>query len=325
MKRYKLNLLAICTMVLLLMACKKSGSVRETLAEGRVSFSVPTASEVIVISPLYDIKTTRLVSVEMKAALNGDASSDVHYVTFAPDTTKIVDYRTKYGSTAVLLPTSSYLLYKNTVAITAGTNISEAAVLNLSFQKTLKKFTTYVLPMVIATVDGVVQDPKTRKVVYYTLTTGDGLYLDNTGFALTATASSVNSTLVAGNAIDANLLGTYWLSNILQTLPQWLNIDLKRDVTFSGLEIYFPTAVNYTTLGAYPTSVKIETSSDNTIWVDKGTYAVDIRNTDRMSIINLASRATGRYVRVNVLAAAPYVSGANSYSVAFVSGILFRN
>ncbi|PWS30370.1 discoidin domain-containing protein [Pedobacter paludis] len=325
MKAYKLNLLAICTIAILLTACKKNDSVRETIADGRISFNVPASTDVVVVSTAYDIKTTRLVTLEMKASLQGNVSSDAHYVTFAPDTTKITDYKTKYGSAAVLLPTSSYLFYKPTVTIAAGSSLSDAAVLNLSFQKTLKKFTTYVLPLAITTVDGVTQDPRSRKVVYYVLTTGDGLYLDNSAYTITATASSVNSTLVANNAVDANLLGTYWLSNITQALPQWLNIDLKRDVTFSGLEYYFPTAVNYTTLGAYPTSAKIETSSDNITWVDKGTYAVDIRNADRMSVITLASPATARYVRINVLAAAPYVSGANSYSVAFISGILFRN
>lgn len=324
MKKYKLNLLAIATAVLLLMACKKD-SEREVLAEGRVSFNLQAATDVVVVSPLYDIKTTRLVSVEIKAALLGDISSNVHYVTFAPDTTKLADYKLKYGNTALLLPTNSYLFYKSTVAITAGTNISEAAVLNLGFQKTLKKFTTYVLPLVIASVDGVPLDPKTRKVIYYTLTTGDGLYVDHTGFTLTATASSVNGANVAGRVVDGNYLGTYWLSNIAQTLPQWVNIDFARQVPFSGLDFYFPTAINYTTLGAYPTSAKIETSANNINWIDKGTYPVEIRNNDRLQTINLPSLTTARYLRLTVLAAAPYVSGANSYSVASIGEIVLRN
>ncbi len=325
MKTYKLNLLAICTIVILLSACKKNEPNPETLADGRVTFDLPTSTDVVLISPQYDIKTTRLVTLEMKTALQGDVSSDAHYITVAPDTAKIAEYRTKYGSTAVLLPTTSYLLYKSNITIAAGSNLSDAAVLNLGFQKTLKKFTTYVLPVAITTIDGVAQDPRSRKVVYYVLTTGDGLYLDNTGFTLTATASSVNGANSAANAVDANLLGTYWLSNITQALPQWLNIDLKRDVTFSGLEYYFPTAVAYATVGGNTTSVQIETSSDNVIWANKGTYAVDVKNTDRMSIINLASPVTARYVRINVLAAAPYVSGGVTYSVCFVGGILFRN
>jgi len=323
MKIYKLNILAICTVVLLLMACKKEESVGETLAEGRVAFDLPASTDVVARS--LDIRSISLLTMEMKAALQGDVSPDVHYVTFATDTTKIADYRTKYGNSALLLPTTSYLYYKPTVAIAAGTNLSEAAVLNLSFQTLLKARSSYVLPLTIAAVDGVVQDPKTRKVVYYVFNTGEALYVDHTGYTLTATASSVNGTNVAGRAVDASTLGTYWLSNITQSLPQWVSIDFGRNVTFSGLDYFFPTAVVYATVGGNTTSAKIETSADNVTWTDKGTYAVDIKNTERKQTLNLPSLTTARYLRFTVLAAAPYLSGGISYSVGFVGGIVLRN
>lgn len=320
MKTYKLKLLAICAIVLLLMDCKKDESDSEALAEGRVTFNVPASTDVVA-TPL-EIRSVSLVSVEMNASLQGDASSDIHYVTFATDTTKIDAYRTKYGNSALLLPTKSYLYYKTTVAIPAGTNVSESAVLNISFQTTfLKGHTTYVLPLVIASVDGQVQDPKTRRVVYYVFNTGDPLYVDNTGFTLTATASSVNGANVAGRVVDGNYLGTYWLSNVTQKLPQWVSIDFGRQVSFSGLDYFFPTAAVYATLGGNTTSAKVETSSDNITWVDKGTYAVDIKNTERKQSIILPSLTTARYVRFTVLAAAPY----SGYSVCFVGEIVLRN
>ncbi|MDO7745011.1 MAG: discoidin domain-containing protein [Pedobacter sp.] len=323
MKIYKLNILAICTVVLLLMACKKEESGGETLAEGRVAFDLSASTDVVARS--LDIRSISLLTMEMKAALQGDVSPDVHYVTFATDTTKIADYRTKYGNSALLLPTASYLYYKPTVAIAAGTNVSEAAVLNLSFQTLLKARSSYVLPLTIAAVDGVMQDPKTRKVVYYVFNTGEALYVDHTGYTLTATASSVNGTNVAGRAVDASTLGTYWLSNITQSLPQWVSIDFGRNVTFSGLDYFFPTAVVYATVGGNTTSAKIETSSDNVTWTDKGTYAVDIKNTERKQTLNLPSLTTARYMRFTVLTAAPYVSGGITYSVGFVGGIVLRN
>jgi len=323
MKIYKLNILAICTVVLLLMACKKEESGGETLAEGRVAFDLPASTDVVARS--LDIRSVSLLTMEMKAALQGDVSPDVHYVTFATDTTKIADYRTKYGNSALLLPTASYLYYKPTVAIAAGTNVSEAAVLNLSFQTLLKARSSYVLPLTIAAVDGVMQDPKTRKVVYYVFNTGEALYVDHTGYTLTATASSVNGTNVAGRAVDASTLGTYWLSNITQSLPQWVSIDFGRNVTFSGLDYFFPTAVVYATVGGNTTSAKIETSADNVTWTDKGTYAVDIKNTERKQTLNLPSLTTARYLRFTVLAAAPFLSGGISYSVGFVGGIVLRN
>ena len=323
MKIYKLNILAICTVVLLLMACKKEESGGETLAEGRVAFDLPASTDVVARS--LDIRSISLLTMEMKAALQGDVSPDVHYVTFATDTPKIADYRTKYGNSALLLPTASYLYYKPTVAIAAGTNVSEAAVLNLSFQTLLKARSSYVLPLTIAAVDGVMQDPKTRKVVYYVFNTGEALYVDHTGYTLTATASSVNGTNVAGRAVDASTLGTYWLSNITQSLPQWVSIDFGRNVTFSGLDYFFPTAVVYATVGGNTTSAKIETSADNVTWTDKGTYAVDIKNTERKQTLNLPSLTTARYLRFTVLAAAPFLSGGISYSVGFVGGIVLRN
>ena len=323
MNTYKLNLLAICTVVLLLMACKKDENDHQPLPEGSVAFDMPASTDIVARN--IEIKNVALLTVEMKAMLLGDISSDVHYVTFVADTTKIADYRVKYGSSALLLPTSSYLYYKPIVAIAPGTKISEPGVLNFSIQTLLKGRSTYVLPLAIASIDGQPQDVKTRKVVYYVFNTGDPLYVDHTGYTLTATASSVQATNAAGNTVDANTLGTYWFSNISQSLPQWVNIDFKRDVPFSGLDFFFPTAVNYTTSGGSPTSVKLETSSDNITWVDKGTYAVDIKNTDRKQTLNLPSLTTARYLRFTVLAATPFVSGGVSYSVAFVSGILLRN
>lgn len=323
MKTHKLNILAICAVVLLLMACKKDEAGREALPEGSVTFDLPASAEVVERELI--IKEASLLSIEMKAALAGDASSDVHYVTFAPDTTKIAAYREKYGSAALLLPAVNYLYYKPTVAIAAGTNISEAAVLNLSFQTALRAQSTYVLPVVITSVDGKPQDPATRKVVYYVFKTGNALYVDHTGYTLTATASSTLGTNVAGRAVDANTGTTYWASSNLQSLPQWVSIDYGREIAFTGLDYFFPTNINYTTLGANTTSVMLETSTDGSTWVNKGTYAVDIKNTNRKQTLNLPSLTTARYLRFTILAAAPYVSGGVSYSIGIIGGIVLRN
>lgn len=322
MKTYKLNILALCTSVMLLMACKKNNADRETLAEGRVTFDLPAASDVVARS--LDIKNITLLSLEMKASLVGNTSDDVHYVTFAADTTKIADYRTKYGNAALLLPTQSYLYYKPTVAIAAGNTISEAAVLNLSFQTTLKARSTYVLPLVIASVDGQVQDPKTRRVVYYVFNTGDALYVDHTGYTLTATASSTAGTNVAGRAVDAATGTTYWASATTVALPQWVSIDFGREVNFSGLDYFFPTAVT-PAMGGYTTSARVETSSNNTTWTDRGTYTVDVNNTLKKQTINLPGLTTARYLRFTILTSTPYISGTLTYSIGFVGGILLRN
>ncbi|MFN0290378.1 discoidin domain-containing protein [Pedobacter helvus] len=319
MKTYQLNILAVCVMALSIISCKKNNGGREALEEGRVTFDLPATTDVVTTS--LNIKEVTLISTEMKATLQGSTSSDVHYVTFAPDTTKIVDYRLKYGNSALLLPTKSYLFYKPIVAIPAGSNVSEAAVLNLSFQTTLRPLSTYVLPLTITSVDGKPQDPVKRRVVYYVFNTGEALYVDHTGYAPTATASSTAGSNAASRAIDANTGGTYWASATTAALPQWLNIDYGRNVTFSGLDYFFPTAVT-PAVGGYTTSAKIETSTDNTNWTDRGTYAIDVNNAAKKQTLNLPAPATGRYVRFTILAATPY---SNTFSIGFVAGILLRN
>lgn len=322
MKISKFNILAVCSILMLYLSCKKDQVTREILPDGSVAFDVPAASDVVT-RPL-DIKNIAVVSLEIKAILKGNSSADVHYVTFATDTSKIGDYRAKYGSSALLLPTTTYLFYKPTVAIAAGTNVSETAVLNLGFQTNLKKFSTYVLPLTIAAIDGQNQDPKTSKVVYYVFNTGDALYVDHTGFTLTATASSTGGVNVAGRAVDANTTGTYWLSATTAALPQFVTADFAREVTFSGLDYFIPTAVTPTT-GGYTTSAKIETSSNGTAWTDKGTYPVDVTNAARKQTINLPALTTARYLRFTILTATPFVQSGTSYSVGFVGGIVLRN
>jgi len=323
MKIYKLNILAICTVVMLLMACKKDESGRKALPEGSVAFDVPASTDVV--ARALDIRETALLSIEMKATLLGDVSSDVHYVTFATDTSKIADYRAKYGSAALLLPTTSYLFYKTTVAISAGSKLSEPGVLNLSFQTVLRPRSAYVLPLVITDVDGQLQDPKTRKVVYYVFNTGDATYVDHTGFTVTATASSTLGVNVPARAVDAATGSTFWASSNTTVLPQWVNIDFGRAVTFPAFDYFFPTAVTQA-IGGYTTSAKVETSSDNITWVDKGTYAIDVNNTLKRQTINMPSLTTARYLRFTILAATPYMASATViYNIGFVSGILLRN
>lgn len=309
--------------VMLLMACKKDEPSLEVLADDQVGFDLPASNDVVATN--MEIKKASLVSVEMKATLEGGASTDTHYITFDTDTTKINDYKKKYSSSAMLLPTKSYLFYKQTVAIPAGTNVSEPTVLNVGFQTTLRPRTTYVLPIVISAIDGQKVDVKTRKVFYYVFNTGDALYVDHAGFTLTATASSTLGTNTPARAIDATTGTTFWASSNTAALPQWINIDFARNVTFSGIDYFFPTGVT-DAINGKTTSAKLETSVDNTNWTDHGTFAIDVTNAERKHTINLPSPTTARYLRFTILAANPYVASATiTYNIGLVGGILLRN
>lgn len=323
MKTFKSKILVMCTAVLLLMACKKEEDQREDLPEGRVTFDLPATQEVV--EQNVSVKEVALVSLEMKATLPGAASADAHYVTFSPDTTKIAAYRLKYGATALLLPTQTYLYYKQTVPIPAGSNISEPAILNLGYQTTLRARSTYVLPIAITSVDGKPQDPVTRRVVYYVFKTGEPLYLDHTGFTVTAIGSSTLAGNVASRTVDAATGTTFWASSNTVPLPQYVTIDYARNVTFSGLDYFFPTAITKTA-GGYTTSAKVETSTDNITWTDRGTFAINVDNALKKQTITLPSLTTARYLRFSILEATPYNASATVvYNVGFVSGILLRN
>src|SRR5690606_16483164 len=124
---------------------------------------------------------------------------------------------------------------------------------------------------------------------------------------LGATASSTFGTNTAIKAVDATTGTTFWASSNTVPLPQWVNIDFTRNVTFSGLDYFFPTTLT-TANGGLTTSAKVETSLDNLTWVYNGTYVINVNNTARMHTIYCASLITARYLRFTILTANPYVA-----------------
>jgi len=172
---------------------------------------------------------------------------------------------------------------------------------------------------VIKSVDGKTEGTASSRVIYYVLKTGKG-FVSRTGWTI-AGQSSVNGTFVAANVIDVNNTTTYWTSNLTQTMPQWVSINSNKEVTFSGLNYYLPTALAYPKNGGYPTSVQIETSMDGTAWVSKGVFAGNI-TPDGIQRIDLGGTTTARYLRFTVLSCVKFVSGVNQYDAIFISGIL---
>lgn len=323
MNKYIVYILAGFLLLISISACQKEDSGRVLLPDNSVKFDMPETEDVVANE--LDVREVSLLTLEMRAVLTSPPSSGVHYVTFAPDTTKLAAYQQKYGD-ATLLPAQNYLYYKPTVAISSGNTVSESGVLNLSFQTTLKANSTYVLPLAVMYVDGQLQDPTTRSVVYYVFNTGDALYVDHTGYTVTATASSTAGTNTASRVVDANNTTTFWASGLLpEVLPQWLQVDYGREITFSGLDLFYPTSVNYATTGGDPNLAKVEVSSDGANWEDIGTYRVDVRNDQRKHSVIFPSPVNGQYLRFTILDAAPYVAGTASHNVTLVSGIMLRN
>lgn len=305
----KINI-AIIFSLLLVTACSKNNG-PAVLPEGSISF-LHTAEKDTLEMPLSILKDSAVV-IALKAALSGSASASDHWVGFAVDTTKIAEYRSRYGN-ANLLPATSWLFYKPMTRIAAGATVSDPAQLNIGLQTKLKEYSTYVLPVVIQSVDGSVEGTATDRVLYLVFKTGKPLFISKEGWTIHG-YSSVNGTSNPATILDNDNLTTYWTSNITLSMPQWVAINFNRQVTFLAVNYYLPTALRYPTNGGYPTSIQIESSMDGTNWTSNGIYEGNIQN--NMQSIN-TGEVTARYLRFTVLASVKY---STAYDAIFISGI----
>lgn len=306
----KLNILIICSLIMFLAACnKEEGTV--SLPNGSVSFDFPSAKDSVEISlPIID---NVAMVFDIKASLSGSTSSSDHQISFGVDTTKIADFRTKYGN-AVLLPATSYLFYKANTVIRAGSSVSEPAQLNVGQQTKLKGRTTYVLPVVIQSVDGKIEGPATTRVIYYVFKTQKAQFIPRDTWTIAAFSSQNSTAVGAAQVRDENDKTTYWLSSTTQQMPQFVTINFNDDYTFTGVRYFYPTILPYPTSGGHPTSIQIETSMNGTTWINKGIFAGNLVNNEQTLDLGIT---TARYLRFTVLAAARY----SNLPVVFVSGI----
>jgi hypothetical protein len=306
----KINIAVFFSLIVLLMACSKDSHTTSPLPEGSITFQNIAGVDTIVM-PLA-VRSDSTIVIGIKAALSGIASAADHLVSFATDTTKIKDYREQYG-TAVLLPVDCYFFYKSMTHISAGASLSDSAQLNIVQQSKLQGYTTYVLPVIIESVDGNTEDIASDRVLYYVFKTGKPGSISRTGWSIVG-YSSANGTNLPAKVIDTDDGTTSWTSNTTQKMPQWFSINFGNNLTFTAVTYYFPTTVKYPTAGGYPTSIQIETSMDGLTWVDKGIFDGNIK--DNMQSLEIGE-TTARYMRFTVLAAAPY----STYNIVFVSGI----
>lgn len=306
----KTHIIIFSSLILLLAACKKENT-RSLLPDGSVAIQTIANADTLV-RPLSILKDS-IVVIELAAGLSGKTSASGHWVDFAVDTTKIVEYRALYGN-AILLPSSSYLLYKSMVQIPAGSLLSDSAQINIVQESQLFGDTTYVLPIVLQSVDGKPDGAATDQTVYLVFKTGHPAILSRSGWIIAA-SSSYNGTFTAANVLDKDDLLTYWVSNIAQQMPQYFTINFNRTLTFSALNYYFPTALKYPANGGYPTSIQIETSMDGTNWTNTGIFTGDLAN--NMQTLNTGATTAG-YLRFTVLSAVKYAA---TYNAVFISGI----
>ncbi|HWV65266.1 discoidin domain-containing protein [Chitinophaga sp.] len=306
----KIYIAIICPLILLLASCSKDDA-PAALSDGSISFQQAAGKDTIEM-PLSILQDSVMV-ISIKAALSGNTSGGDHWVKFAIDTTKITTFHTRFGN-ATLLPSASYLFFKTDTRIAAGASLSDAAELNIAQQTRLTEYTTYVLPVVISSVDGNLEGAASDRVLYFVFKTGKPLFVNKKGWTI-EDFSSQNGTSGPATLLDDNNLTTYWISNITQQMPQWITINFNREVTFTALNYYLPPLLNYPAQGGYPTSIQIETSMDGATWQSRGIFEGNIAN--NMQTITTGP-ATARYLRFTSLASVKYAA---TYNAIFISGI----
>jgi hypothetical protein len=274
-----------------LFACKKDEAKPE-LAKARVSLEVLSRTDTL--QQEVGVIKDSIVTLGIKAKLNGEPSAEDHLVTFRVDTTYINAYKAKYGN-AVLLPYTNYLFYTSQATIPAGSTLSEPIQINLVSQTTLRPETIYVLPIVLKNVDGQVNAVAPNEVLYLVVKSGQTPNISKLDWKIVTYSSQLSATTSPNFLLDNDDQTTYWWSG-LQPMPQWVIFDFNSEITFQSVTYRTPTS-NYTS-GGYPTKVKIEVSSNGTTWTDKGTYnGVTTPITWEQNI----GQTTARYMRFTVL------------------------
>jgi len=277
------------------------------LPAGSISIQALATADTIVTA--VPVTKDSVFVIGFKAMLQGQPSTVAHHVVFAVDTTQLAGFRAKYGN-ALLLPAKAYYFYQPDCSIPAGAALSDSAAINIVKGSTLHQLTTYVLPVIIRSVDGQTEGIAAGQVLYLVARTGKSLN-SKEDWTIVSYSSDNGAGYGAANVLDNDDQNTVWVTDLYKTMPQYVEIDFGSQLTFSGVTYRAP----YYKYGyAYPKQIKIELSTDGTNWTDKGTFGG--QTSDATQTIDIGA-STARYLRFTVLAAAPLVS----YDVVAIGGI----
>ncbi len=290
----KYGFLVCCFIVLLFAACSKD-SITE-LSTGSVSIQGYSSTTDTLVKEM-PLVTDSVITFKLGAMLNGQPATSDHYIRFAVDTSKIALYREKYGD-AFLLPDISYFFFKSDCYIRAGSTLSDSIAMNIVQENSLRPYSTYVLPLVIQSVNGQKNAVAPGEVMYLVFKAGKASVIGKAEWKIV----SVSSEWEPGMAVEAidNILTTGgWASDPYGSMPQNIVIDFGYPVTFSAVTDH-PRYYEIGQQGGVPTKVKIELSMDGTSWTDKGTF--DLEHLEEQ-VIDMGGECTAQYMRFTVLEA----------------------
>lgn len=283
---------ALILAVVIFAACKKD-DIKPQLAEGKISLEGVALKDTLIKDMHAGMDSAAVIAI--KAVMNGEVSKFDHIVTIRTDTSRMRNYRAKYGD-AKVLPAKNYFFYNSQTRIPAGASVSDSIELNITQQSSLRQLTEYVLPIVISQIDGSAVGVSQEEVLYLILKTGKSTNISKLDWTIASVSGEGGNSNRATNLLD-NSPSTTWASG--SSMPQNVVINFGEEIIFSGVTYTPDPALG--AQGAYPTSVKIEFSLDGTTWEDKGTFEGSLPPAIWRQDFGLTSAQYMRFTVVNVV------------------------
>lgn len=293
----------LCWMLIALTSCSKDGN-KVQLPEGSISIQRLIESDTIRLElPIVNDST---VVIGLKAIIASPSPSD-HHIIFGVDAERLADYQAKYGS-ALLLPAHAYMFYRPSCSIEAGKSSSDSSEINIVQGTKLKSLTTYVLPLVIRSVDGNEGYATKDQTLFLVVKTGKSAVISKAGWKIHS-VSTQDPWNPASNLLDNDDVNTTWATDI--GMPQQVVLDLDGVIDFTAVTYRSP----FPSQGGYPKQVRIETSLDGFSWDDKGLFeGQGIETTQTIPV----GAISARYVRFSILSVEPFFA---TYDLAMIGGI----
>ncbi|MRG44394.1 DUF1735 domain-containing protein [Chitinophaga sp. SYP-B3965] len=294
------NTILLCWMLVILASCSKDND-KVVIPAGSISFARLQVSDTILLN--LPVENDSVAIVNINAIANAPIAGD-HNVTFAVDNEKLTEYKAKYGE-ALLLPANSWHFYQPSCNI--GGPASE---INIVQGTKLKSLTTYVLPIVIQSVDGIEGDAAKDQTLFIVVKTGRSSVISKAGWKIQS-VSSEDLFNPARNLLDDDV-NSLWSTE--DGIPQHVVLDLDGTIDFSAVTYRTP-APFYTQQGGYVKQLKIEISMDGLNWEDKGTYGG--QTSDAKQVV-ATGNCTARYLKFTILSIEPFFG---AYNIALIGDI----
>lgn len=265
------------------------------LSEKSVSIYTPNQTDTLGFS--VSVAKDSIKILHFSAVVSEKISSGKHNVKFRVDSTKMTLFNSKYGK-ASLLPAANYFIFNNVAKLSSDSLKSTDARINVITTSYLAPLTTYVLPVVIESIDGNTEAVNpSANTLFLIVHTGKSPFIDKTPWKITEFSSEYAADYSPAAAIDKDM-STYWFSDDIEGMPQYFTVDMGSIYQLTSI-IYSNYNINY---GGYPTQMNIQTSVDGITWNDQGNFTGDA-----VASQSLDFEATpSRYFKFTVLEIVPF-------------------